>query len=558
MKTIKNTAILFVTLLFLGACGDNITDDLEVTPNHPKADTTAVRYVTITANMPDDGPDTRVGVSQTDGLDLKLSWVSGEQVQMFIYQDGKVFPIGKHPVKNITNNGHSCTLTVPLPLEMDIEKPYKLAGFSGIEGTMTANGELSCSGQLKHFYTNTFSVPLFFSVQAGLEDFETTFQHLGCIEVLHITNESPGSMTYDHKGFLTSSKWWYDEFTAIPTRNSYSGSNTSSYEPSGEQQISKGRTATFYTWYVPNNRKLNNVRLVADINGAEMKSSNTKTTDVAIERGKAYHIRATWNGVRLYFGSEDIEGLDIMYTYNPLAYFAGHSFHWESKHFLNTWAIDPDGDGKPSSSYCYDYDSGDTHYRVPTIDEWRCMFPLEDEVITFDEEKTTIGHVETLKTRGEQGNFSADYYCNGTGQVYALRMKSNSSNHCYAFRYSLDEYPSTGKILVVTSRFVDNKNIGLAAVSNESYWSTPSSYDYTHRFPFHGYIYKYWSVDWHWTNYVYNLGGVGVYWAIWPDATWYDYVVKITTHTVALTSWNYHHTGVSQSNDAMLRYIIDD
>ena len=428
---------------------------------------------------------------------------------------------------------------------------------------MDESGVLQCSGERMVISPNTFSVPMYFTVLAGLQDFTVSFKHIGAIEVLHLTNQTARQIHYEPLGYQSSVKWWFDAFTCQPTKGVY---NELPYTPEwvGATDIAGGYTREFYTWFVPNGNRMTNARLVAEINGGHAVSANEKSSSVTFQRGKAYHVRAAWNGARLFFGDEDVEAYDVVYSMNPMHWFAVHSFDGEK--FLNTWDIDPDGNGYPSTTGGpSDYDSGDTHYRTPTIEEWRVMFPTHDEMLVFDEARDTFNCVETIEIKKQTMRFLSDYRNLGNGVSYALRMKSNRSNHCYAYRYAMYVIPKENydlKYLSVTSRFIDDKSIGLDAIANESFWATQMAGDQRHIFPFHGYYYTHGSADWHWTAYSPHLGEGGVYWAILGNEgneIWSN-VLIINNHTITTSRWNWNHHDPWNSYNyyAMQRFIIDD
>ncbi len=247
----------------------------------------------------------------TDGtLDLLTRWQEGDQVMLYVKQDGKVYTLDPVPVRNISADGKSCSLVFKLPSAVDAEKAYTLYGLYGIEG-MVADTEVLAKSQLTRKSWadgKAMPSPMWFQAAGGPMSLQAHFLHLGTYEVLHVKNTSGKPITFQQWGFDVDVPWYkYEERT--PLREDYDPSQYVT-EPGDVESdvvtIDNGKTVPILSWYMPSGGNVSNARLLASVDGRQVTSANTKSSTVKIQRGRAYHMYATWDGSELSFDDGEI------------------------------------------------------------------------------------------------------------------------------------------------------------------------------------------------------------------------------------------------------------
>ncbi len=250
----------------------------------------------------------------TDGtLDLLTRWQEGDQVMLYVKQDGKVYTLDPVPVRNISADGKSCSLVFKLPSAVDAEKAYTLYGLYGIEG-MVADTEVLAKSQLTRKSWadgKAMPSPMWFQAAGGPMSLQAHFQHLGTYEVLHVKNTSGKPITFQQWGFDVDVPWYkYEEST--PLREDYDPSQYVT-EPGDVESdvvtIDNGKTVPILSWYMPSGGNVSNAHLQASVDGRQVTSANTKSSTVKIQRGRAYHMYATWDGSELSFDDGEIDEL---------------------------------------------------------------------------------------------------------------------------------------------------------------------------------------------------------------------------------------------------------
>lgn len=302
-KIVSKIWTLLPTLLFLVGCTNTETNfDEQVNGT-----------LTLTVLMPNDDMATRVGVSSLpNSKNLAAQWNETDEVQIIITQTDQKYEVGKIKVSNLSQAKDLAKITFNLPEPLDIDKPYTIYAFSGILGSVEKDEkgqwQPTCKAELKRQWIGQFNdVPVYCKVQVTKNQIPSLhFEHFGTCEVLHITNTSSSLISFKHSGYATDNNKWYWNRAVINLNNGGitpedSGENEKSYT----QNIHSGVTALYVSWYLPTGYKMDKARLKAIIDGKEVVSENTKTSDVTPERGRAYHLYATWDGKELTFDNGD-------------------------------------------------------------------------------------------------------------------------------------------------------------------------------------------------------------------------------------------------------------
>lgn len=286
------------------------------------------RHIIVTAHMPESGNNTRASLSQKEGsLDFLTQWNEGDAVHLHIEQDGSFYEVkytrpdalpgevsfNSIPVKNISEDRKSCTIEFDLPEGVDADRPYKIYGFTydrGLVGTDEDDNEV-----LVYYYSfyrkNSKSIPLYCEVESNALSSGIEFKHFLAYEILHIKNNSKETITFTHKGFGVDKAWYHLDCGLFiwPSHHSIETKYFINPSDSGEKiEINSGETKEILSCYYPTGEKIENARLKATINGNEVLSSDTKSSDLDIEPAKAYHMYATWDGEKLSFSPVSTPG----------------------------------------------------------------------------------------------------------------------------------------------------------------------------------------------------------------------------------------------------------
>lgn len=271
------------------------------------------RKVQLTVMMPDEGT-TRVGLEEDYFTkDLNTKWRELDEVQILITQGNQHYEVGKVRVTNISESKKSGSIVFELPAELDLQKTYSLYALCGIEGTMVGEGAAwypLCIAELARDGLVYFDAPLYCKVDVENNLVPTLqFKHIGTYEVLHLTNATDKTISFQHRGFDMEEPWYYKKASVylLPDGGINVLPNTVVYgdNASNEFNIHAGQTTTLISWYIPTQEKMSGAELKATIDGVAMKSSNKKSSDVNIETGHAYHMYATWDGTNLTFDNGD-------------------------------------------------------------------------------------------------------------------------------------------------------------------------------------------------------------------------------------------------------------
>lgn len=300
-------SIIFISFAIIALFASCAEDD-SLIANNP-------RHIVITAEMPDDNI-TRASLTQKDGsLDMLAQLDEDDELELVVEQDGKNYHIdgptffNRIPISKLSDNKKTCTFEFELREEIDPNRPYTLYGAVGMllrigsdNGTKKIVGITSINRN-----SGLNGIPLYFVLESGKLTSAAKFKHFTAYEIMHLTNTSTNAVHIHFGGFETDSPWYHWMAQIILPESTVIGSDN--YQGNGygaEETINPGETKEFLSWYLPTGKKMSNARIRAIVNGNEITSSNTKSSDVNIEIGKAYHMYAIWDGKELKFGKEDI------------------------------------------------------------------------------------------------------------------------------------------------------------------------------------------------------------------------------------------------------------
>ncbi|MBR4441230.1 MAG: SUMF1/EgtB/PvdO family nonheme iron enzyme [Bacteroidales bacterium] len=274
--------------------------------------------VTVNAGVDTRNSLSKVGLSQPDNtLDLISKWQDDDVISVFARQDGNLYTIGNVTLDRISSDGRTCSFSIMLPGEIDTDKEYEVYGVCGAGGTATIqSGGLKVEAvPLQRVPLADLKAPMMFYTTAKSTTVEASFQHIGAYEVLHVINTTGGNISFTHKGYTTSSPWYYDAFNCyfVGSKHSSSSPTKTDGDPvTSALTVPAGKSASIVSWYVPNGGTISNAVLKATIGSTEVTSANSKTSGVVIKSGNAYHLYATWDGTSLKFTDQSAEYVEAM------------------------------------------------------------------------------------------------------------------------------------------------------------------------------------------------------------------------------------------------------
>ena len=305
MKKIQNLLFGILAASLLAACAKDSESGGVEQPPLPDDNLPGTTITINAAVQSGDESLSKVALSQYDNtLDLFARWQEDDKIQVFAKQGGKTYEIGKVPVENISDGGKTCSFNIDLPGEINTSKSYEVYGLCGVEGSLV-DDQITFDASTQRKRIDHFRAPLMFVSTATGTTVDVKFQHIGAYEVLHMVNGTGGGFNFVHNGYIADSKWYYDGFRCTLSNNNGSPSISVTATDAGQDieefAIGGNENATIISWYVPNGGKIKGATLNTRINGGEVNTINTKTSNVAIQKGGAYHLYAVWNGAELKF-----------------------------------------------------------------------------------------------------------------------------------------------------------------------------------------------------------------------------------------------------------------
>ena len=260
---------------------------------------------TITVKACFSETDTRAEMEQPSGsLDLIVRWKEDDKIRLYLLQDGTGYTLDPVPINNISQDGKTCSFEFRLPNGVSSDHSYEIFGLCDAEGRM-GPGEtvFLAESELQRVPWDRRIAPMWFHATGGSSCLQARFRHLGTYELLHVTNTTNQRILFSHNGFEVEVPW-YKAFEHTPLREDYDPTQhhtTSGERISQSDYIDANMTGTYLSWYIPSGALINDARLLAEIDGVKVASTNTKSSNVRIQVGRVYHMYAVWDGMSLSF-----------------------------------------------------------------------------------------------------------------------------------------------------------------------------------------------------------------------------------------------------------------
>ena len=254
---------------------------------------------------------TKVSLSPVESsLDLLARWESQDRISAFMSDGTEYQKFGMLLAENISADGKECEFTYHASSGIPMSSgETRLAFFSQVANPIPASGTVEYNACIRRLPIADFSAPVMYVGVYDKDNLCLYFRHYGTYEVLHITNDTNSQVTFSHRGFDADALWFYQEASLRLSDGSVHETSSRSMdrvENSPEMTIPAHETGMVVSWYIPNGKTIDKARLRALVNGKEVLSSNTKSSTVSLQTGRAYHMSASWNGTELKFsgGSE--------------------------------------------------------------------------------------------------------------------------------------------------------------------------------------------------------------------------------------------------------------
>jgi len=295
-KAYSTLAILF--LLSAVSCSDNMDNPL------PQD-----RTIVFSLSLPeDDCSQTRAQLVEKDYRNYSVKWNTGDVITLFFDYNTQFYTsVGK--VISVSESGKTAKFSTQIPEEVNPLGSYRVYGVSGKGGTILKN-KPQVYVSMYRSTPDKFKVPVWFSAVVNKTWPENIVcSHLGAYEILHFKNKTVNTVSVVFNRFQYEKPWFYDYASYSPLDDKLFvgiGNVPASdlFTDAPTAKVPTESTVQFQTWYIPTGEKMKDAVLELEIDGRTIVSANSKSSDVDIQKGKAYHLYATWDGQKLIQGLE--------------------------------------------------------------------------------------------------------------------------------------------------------------------------------------------------------------------------------------------------------------
>jgi len=496
----KNKYYMWIAsaLLLIAGCAKN-----EIAYEQPTLEMEG-RKLMITASVPSESPKTRISLGhQEGGLDIIIKWAVNDQLKFF-FKQGNVIKEGT-PVTltqdAISADGKSACFTVNIPEGIDTQNAYTLYALQDILSNEynvfdEANGKINVAVFPRPFLNvEGLPTPIAGEVEiaAGASVGNINFEHLGTFHCLTIKNSSEDSLTFNSHTSLIGDggiSWFYDYLAGEPLLAPL-------YDLIGKQVVNEqemlfpninvsippGETGKNAQWVMPKDVNTPAVRLKMATPGGDIYSDNIKPARTsALQKGKAYHLFAVWDGTSLFFTDHTLTP-----TANPLSYVAEYNINTAGDGFVN------DLTACNISGY-FNYNNavtqfgnitiGGQRYHLPSFEEWSSIAPSTAWVY-YGVNNSYDNRSETVTVAGNIYTMTSDFRNDSANKTtYALRYKG--THLISAWKYEYFGYGTNNCHLKITSRSVYGQTITVDQIADASFWNTNTENDIVRYFPASG------------------------------------------------------------------------
>lgn len=256
--------------------------------------------IKITASF--EGKETKVSLEQADDLSLISKWENDDIFDVFVNMER----VGTNvPVFDISSDRKSCSFIVAPSRVYTSDESHLFCATSPAKA-MIANGKMYCNASLNRSPLSKYNAPVFASAEIDYwGQVAIVFRHYLVYEVAHIRNESNSSISFSLCGYESNDGLWYIprayfdiEYGAVIV------DPNATWDPVPKSEaivINPGEYGVIVSTYLTNGKKISKATMLAEIDGRQVSSYNTLSSDVELHIAHAYHLYATWDGTVLSF-----------------------------------------------------------------------------------------------------------------------------------------------------------------------------------------------------------------------------------------------------------------
>ena len=493
-------------LLLLAGC----TND-EIVNERPSQEVEG-RKLMLTASVPSESPKTRLNLEWEEGTsNIIVKWRAGyvPDVIKFFFKQGTVVKEGT-PVTltedAISADGKTASFTVYIPDGIDTQNAYTIyavhrardvyldaenskinvvvfpLGFVPLEGLVVT----PIAGEVE--------------IAPGASIGNINFEHLGALQCLTIKNASasdfkfipPYSSLVNEGGTI----WYYNYSVGAeikaPVYDLIGKQVTNEYTIKGLPNMSITLHPGFdigcqlVQWVMPKDILTPETKLkivTEDMGLGDIYSVNSKPARAsALQKGKAYHLYAVWDGTSLFFTDHTLTP-----TANPLSYVAEYNINTTGDGFVNDLtACNISGYFNYSDAVAQfgNITIGGQRYHLPSFEEWSSIAP-SPAWVNYGVNNPYDNRSETVTIAGNIYTMTSDFRNNSADTTtYALRDKGTHLVSAWKYEYIGNGTNNCHK--KITSRSVYGQTITVNQIADASFWSTNTEDDVVRYFPASG------------------------------------------------------------------------
>ena len=301
---------LVSALLAIAGCVGNEIENEQSTPDAGE------QTLIITASVPDESPQTRLSLSpDTESKDIIVKWKAGD-VLYLVFDQGTAVKEGT-PItltqQNISSNGKVATFTITIPQGINVNTQCTIYAVHGATYQLNMYDyvvvNVSPVGFSLLTALNNVPVSSVVTVNNLLSPITINFGHLGLLQCLNFKNTSTTDFVITPTLVNNGGISWYHTYsggTTAPHYNLYNNqvSNfTVTPSTTAPVTIPAGSTVQLAQWVMPKNVNTPEIKINAQPTaGQPIVSANCKPARSSVmQKGKAYHLYALWDGTNLYF-----------------------------------------------------------------------------------------------------------------------------------------------------------------------------------------------------------------------------------------------------------------
>lgn len=315
-KKILNFTVIAVMVFFVACSNEELVPDIN---------TETGRTLSLTASMPEEGPSTRVTLTQ-DGNNIAVSWQIDDEIQLLFVQGTALFS-ETVTVNSISNNGKKAHFEIPIPQgaigEFTLYGVYGGGGIDYYTSPSVIAAVLPSNPDNVTLAEGQDDIMLYFEINMNATDTHATadFIHLGSVFNISFNNITQVTLDFLANNPITEVRlvgvdqtkvnWAFNSnvsqyFDLVSKEFKYISTSPGNYISfsTADKPLIIGQTTTIRGWYPP----LNSVAWpelaiqLIDSNGtAILTSSDTKPERTAPVAGMSYNFYAEFDGESLSF-----------------------------------------------------------------------------------------------------------------------------------------------------------------------------------------------------------------------------------------------------------------